>query len=244
MKRGFPSWLARRLDPEARYGLRLTLFAVAVVLVVVPLFLLWMQVAGEGPLTRVDTEVSEDFHEVVAASRPLERFFRAVSFLGSPPVMYAAALVAALFFWWRGSGRVGVYLVSTNLLGGLINSTVKGVVARARPAFEDPIGRATGYSFPSGHTVAATVGFGSLLLAFMPLIPRPLRVPALAAYLAMVVLVASSRLGLAVHYLSDVLAGFVLGLAWLAAATAAFGIWAVERGRAGVDPTEGLEPEN
>lgn len=244
MRRGFlPAWLARRLDPEARYGLRLTLFAVAVVLVVVPLFTLWMQVTSEGPLTRVDVQVSEQFHEAVLASRLLEHFFTAISFLGDPPVVYTAAFLAALFFWRRGSRRVAVYLVSTNLLGGAINWTVKGIVTRARPVLDEPIGQASGYSFPSGHTVAATVGFGSLLLAFMPLIPRRLRVPSIAAYLLMVALVAASRLGLVVHYLSDVLAGFVLGLAWLSLSTAAFSIWAAERGRGGVGMTDGLEPE-
>ena len=48
---------------------------------------------------------------------------------------------------------------------------------------------------------------------------------------------------LGVHYISDVLGGYVLGLAWLAASTAAFSIWRVERGRRPVEPIEGLEPE-
>lgn len=234
MMRGLlPGWITRRLDPEARYGLRLTLFAVALLLVVLPLFALWIQVTAEGALTRVDARLSEDFHESVLASQLLERFFTAISFLGSPPVVYIAAFAAAFFFWLRGTRRVAIYLVATNLIGGVINSTVKGIVGRARPALDDPIAHASGYSFPSGHTVAATVGFGSLLLAFMPLIPRRLRVPAIAGYLVAVALVAASRLGLVVHYLSDVLAGFVLGLAWLAASTAAFSIWATERARAG-----------
>jgi membrane-associated phospholipid phosphatase len=42
---------------------------------------------------------------------------------------------------------------------------------------------------------------------------------------------------------TDVLGGYVLGLAWLAASTAAFSTWRVERGRAPVEVTEGLEPE-
>lgn len=242
MTRGLiPDSVARRLDPAARFGLRLTLFAVAIVLVAVPLLLLWLQVATEGPLTRVDTEVSEDLHGAVTGSPPLERAFRAITLLGDPPVLYAAAFVAAIFFWRRGSRRVAIYLLSTNLLGGVINSTIKSTVGRARPAFDDPIGQASGYSFPSGHTLAATVGFGSLLLAFMPLLPRRLRVPAIVAYFALVALVATSRLGLAVHYLSDVLAGFVLGLAWLAAATAAFTIWTSERRPAEPDDTDALE---
>ena len=59
----------------------------------------------------------------------------------------------------------------------------------------------------------------------------------------MVVAVGFTRLALGVHYLSDVVGGIVLGLAWLAVSTATFSIWRVERGRPPVHPTEGLEPE-
>ena len=57
------------------------------------------------------------------------------------------------------------------------------------------------------------------------------------------VAIAFTRLALGVHFLSDVVGGIVLGLAWLAVSTAAFSIWRVERGRPPVKPTEGLEPE-
>ena len=238
-----PGWVERRLDPQERFGLRLTLFAVATVLVAVPFFFLLVQVLTEGPVTRIDTEVSAEFHEEVLESPILEPFFRAVSFLASPPMLYLAAFVAAVFFWRRRSRRVAAYLILTNLLGGAINTLVKVLVNRERPSPEDPIGEAFGYSFPSGHTVAATVGFGSLLLAFMPFIPRRWRPLAIAAYFGGVALVAASRLGLVVHYLSDVVAGFILGLAWLSLATAAFSIWRAELGKAKVEVQEGLAPE-
>jgi undecaprenyl-diphosphatase len=46
-----------------------------------------------------------------------------------------------------------------------------------------------------------------------------------------------------VHYISDVLGGYALGLAWLTASTAAFSIWRVERGKPKVETEEGLAPE-
>lgn len=67
--------------------------------------------------------------------------------------------------------------------------------------------------------------------------------PLIAAYVAIVALVAASRLALGVHFVSDVLGGFFLGLAWLAMSTAAFSIWRTERGREPVHVTEGVEPE-
>ena len=243
MRFALPDWIARRLDPEERYGLRVTLLAVATVLVMVPFSFLLIQVTNEGPLVRVDTEVSDEIHEEVLESPVLEQLSRVVSAMGSPPSMYFAAVVAAIYFWRRHSRRIAVFLLITNFLGGAINTAVKLIVTRPRPDPTEPVGEAFGYSFPSGHTVAATVGFGSLLLAFMPLIPRRFRWPALIGYFGGVAAVAASRLGLVVHYMSDVVAGFILGLAWLALSTAAFSIWRVELGRPSVEVTEGVEPE-
>jgi undecaprenyl-diphosphatase len=53
-----------------------------------------------------------------------------------------------------------------------------------------------------------------------------------------------SRLTLGVHYVSDVLGGYVLGAAWLLASVAAFEIWREDRGRRPTKPLEeGVEPE-
>lgn len=243
MRSGLPAWIVRRLDPQERYGLRVSLFAIATSLVMIPFSFLLIQVTTEGPLVRIDTEISAEVHEEVIESPELELVSRVFSFIGSPGVMYLASAAAAIYFWRRHSRRIAVYLMVTNLVGGAINTAVKLIVSRPRPDPSEPVGEAFGYSFPSGHTVAATVGFGSLLLAFMPLIPRRMRWPAIVSYAAAVAAVAASRLGLVVHYLSDVTAGFVLGLAWLAVSTAAFSIWRIERGRTSVELTEGVEPE-
>jgi undecaprenyl-diphosphatase len=47
-----------------------------------------------------------------------------------------------------------------------------------------------------------------------------------------------------VHYVSDVLAGYVLGAAWVTAMAAAFNAWRRERGHREVDPRRGLEPDH
>ena len=63
----------------------------------------------------------------------------------------------------------------------------------------------------------------------------------------MVLLIGSARLLLGVHFLTDVLGGYVLGLAWLAAATAVFEIWREEEGKPHATPhdvlVDGVEPE-
>jgi len=59
----------------------------------------------------------------------------------------------------------------------------------------------------------------------------------------MVLAIGFSRIALGVHFLSDVVGGYVLGAAWVAAMAAAFNAMRVDRGHRSVDVGEGLEPE-
>lgn len=63
-----PEPVARRFDPAQRFGLRLSLFAFAPLLVAVPFAALTVQVLTEGPLVRADRAVAEDLHDDAARS--------------------------------------------------------------------------------------------------------------------------------------------------------------------------------
>jgi len=136
-----------------------------------------------------------------------------------------------------------VFIVVTALAGSLLDTVVKVAVDRPRPFLVDPVASARGKSFPSGHAMSSTVVYGSVLLAFLPSVARRWRWLVIGATATLVVAIGFTRLALGVHFLSDVVGGIVLGLAWLAMSTAAFSIWRVERGRRPVRPVEGLEPE-
>ena len=233
----------RRLDPEERYGLRLSLLAAAFLLLAVPFGWLLSQVEGEGSLVRLDTSAARHLHDWVRGSPATVRFLEILTFLGSPLWFYAVVIPAALFVWRRHHVRLAVFLGVTVAGGGILNSVVKAVVDRPRPTLVDPVAVADGRSFPSGHAMSSTVVYGALLLVFLPVVARRLRPLAVAAAVLLVAGIGFTRLALGVHYITDVVGGFVLGLAWLAASTAAFSTWRVERGRPGVHPMEGLEPE-
>ena len=99
-------------------------------------------------------------------------------------------------------------------------------------------------SFPSGHAQSAVVAASVLLLVFLPLPARRLarRSPMARRGRGTCWRSASRASALGVHYVSDVLAGYVLGAAWVAAMIAAFNAWRRERGRPAADPAQGLEP--
>jgi len=243
MREGLPDWALRRLDPTERYGLRLTLFGLATTLLAIPFSFLLLQVLSSGPITEVDRDVARAVYDVTHDSAILVALSHVLSFLGVPPWFYVTIGGSAYWFYRKGFWRLALFMVATPLIGGLISSAVKILVDRPRPVFDEPIAEAFGKSFPSGHAMSATVGYGTMLVAFLPFIPRPWRVRAVVGYVILVLLISASRLGLGVHYLSDVLGGMVLGGAWLAVSVALFRIWRREQRKSTPDLLEGAEPE-
>lgn len=240
---GMRAAAARRLDPEARYGLRLTLLAVAFLLVAIPFGFLLRQVQNNGSLIRLDTAAARNLHGWVRGSPNLVSGLKVLTFFGSPPWLWLLVAPAALYTWRRHHARLAVFLLVTTLGGGLLDTIVKVAVNRPRPSLVDPVATAHGKSFPSGHSMSSVIVYGALLLVFLPVARRRLRPVLIGAGVVLVAAIGFSRLALGVHYISDVLGGYVLGMAWLAASVAAFSTWRVERGRRPVELLEGLEPE-
>jgi undecaprenyl-diphosphatase len=219
------NYIKARFDPDARFGLRLTLFAVALLLVAVPFGVLLREVTQSGPLTRIDTSAANGLHGYVRGSDLTVTILQVISFFGSPIWFYALIGPLAILMIRRGEPKVAAYLAGTPILGGIIDSVVKIVVDRPRPSLIDPVATAHGQSFPSGHSMTSVIGYGVLLLVFLPPKPRSRLYLGIAGGITMVLMIGFSRLVLGVHYISDVLGGFALGGAWLLASSAAFRIW-------------------
>jgi membrane-associated phospholipid phosphatase len=231
--------------PVARFGARAAIAIVAIALVAVPFGLLLFLVEGRWrPLLGVDDGARDDLHAYAVAHTGFVDVMQAISAVGSSRVYFPLFAGVAAWLLLRRLPRLALFVVVTVAGSALLNGLVKSAVHRARPALPDPVAHATGLSFPSGHAQSAIVAAGVLLLVFMPALRRSWRPAAVAVAAAFVLAVGFSRVALGVHYVSDVLAGYVLGAAWLAAMTAAFMAWRQERGRSVHDPARGLEPEH
>jgi undecaprenyl-diphosphatase len=112
---------------------------------------------------------------------------------------------------WRTVGFGAVAAVGSPLL----NLALKSAVHRPRPALDHPVQLAGGWSFPSGHVQAATVGCAVLLMVFLPSLGSAASWWAVAASVGVVAVVALSRMALGVHYPSDVAASVLCGWAWV-----------------------------
>lgn len=235
----------RRASGGVRFGARSALAAAAIALAAVPFGLLLVAVrTAWEPLLRVDRGASEALNAFAVGHEGFVDVLRALSTIGSIAVYGPLLALVAAWLAWRRVPRLAVFVVVTGAGGPLLNATFKALVDRARPVLADPVARADGLSFPSGHAQSAVVVGAVLLLVFLPVLRGPWRMVSLGVALAWAAAVGFARVGLGVHFVSDVLAGYVLGAAWVAATTAAFSAWRRERGRPAVQPQEGLEPEH
>ena len=221
-----------------RYGMRLTLFALALTIVAIPFGLLLEQVTRKGPLVHLDTWAANHLHDMVRHSRVVVDALQVITFTGKPPFLTLMCVVTAVFLLRRRRYHLVVFLLTSVIIGGLIDTWVKLAVGRERPSLDHPVATAFGKSFPSGHAMSSTIAYGALLLILLPLVAPARRRLVVIATAAWVLLIGFTRLALGVHYISDVLGGFALGAAWLALTTAAFEIWREERGLRRTEPLE------
>jgi membrane-associated phospholipid phosphatase len=218
----FKSFLRARLSREGFLGLHLTL-GVLFLSVATWIFAdLAEDVSTGDPLTITDVRFSNWLH--VRATRPLTIFLLAVTHLHSTLGVTVMTLAVCIYLWRRQLRNWLFTLIVTVYGGMLLNFWLKGVFQRARPHFDDAILTLTNYSFPSGHTMMATVFYGALsAIIFSQVRAWRWRVLAIVVSLVLIALVGFSRIYLGVHYLSDVLGAIAEGAAWLTLCLTAMG---------------------
>lgn len=157
---------------------------------------------------------------------PLNGFFETITQLGAGPGLVAVSLaVAALAMWRLRSIWPGVLVLVTLVGAELVSTTAKVLIQRARPPHGYWLANASGYAYPSGHTLLSVSTYGVLAFVGWCLV-RSLwaRLTVALAAAAMVAAIGVSRIYLGVHWLTDVLGGLLVGLGWLTLVMIATGI--------------------
>jgi undecaprenyl-diphosphatase len=194
--------------------------AVAVVAGVLPTLLILLAAVRLAPVEITERRVASALNAQVLPRPTLAGVLEVLAVTTHPNVWRAVAAVVAVVLWVRGRRRLAIWLACTMAVGGLLGPFLKEVVARERPSFDKPVTTASGYSCPSGHALGSML-FAACLVVLARGVER-LVVGTTGA--AIVVVTGAGRIALGVHYVSDVLAGWAVGLATVVVTAVAFGV--------------------
>jgi undecaprenyl-diphosphatase len=168
---------------------------------------------------RFDREVAAAMQTHAADHPGVLEVARSLTDLGGVPVMTALAIVGSVLLWMCGRQRLAAGWLLAAALGSAVNVGTKAVFARPRPGetLRDSSVHERNASFPSGHAMGTVIGYGTLAYAGWVLLRRRSAKVTLTAVVAILVLsIGCTRIYLRAHWCSDVVAGFALGLGWLA----------------------------
>ena len=169
-------------------------------------------------LTEGDTQIDQRFanwlHE--HATPGLTTFFESVTRLGNLTTLIVVVAVAAAVLWRQRRIADLQLLLLASIGAEVITVGLKLGFQRQRPFFADPLATESTFSFPSGHASVSLAVYGTLgFIIARHLRDRRAQFAVLAAAALLIVVIGFSRLYLGVHFLSDVIAGFSLGIAWV-----------------------------
>lgn len=169
-------------------------------------------------LTEGDTQIDQRFsnwlHE--HATPGLTTFFENVTRLGNLTTLIVVVAVAAAVLWRQRRIADLQLLLLASIGAEVITVGLKLGFQRQRPFFADPLATESTFSFPSGHASVSLAVYGTLgFIVGRHLRDRRAQLAVLAGAALLILLIGFSRLYLGVHFLSDVIAGFSLGIAWV-----------------------------
>ncbi len=168
----------------------------------------------KGPLLQWDAPLTKELHSEAMKEPP--RIIELLTFgffVGKELIQVIAVILALYFLHKRFWSELAMLIIG---LGGgaLIWYYLIGIFNRPRPQAQIGI-VVTDASFPSGHTISAILCYGLLAYLFVPKMPsRFWKWVVVIAALLTITFIGFSRLFLGGHYLTDILAGYGLGLAW------------------------------
>jgi undecaprenyl-diphosphatase len=224
---GVRNWLAR-LSPRDRGEAALLAGALALVLLTIAFFVLAGQVL-EGDTQRFDERVLRALRRPDDPATPIgPQWLRTgaldITSLGSPTVLGLAVLSMTGFFLLQGMYRTAGFVFVASVGGWFLNGVLKEIFQRARPVIVPHLRDVVSSSFPSGHAMTSAAVYLTLGALSMRVAHRPItKFYCMAVAMFLTLLVGASRVFMGVHYPTDVLAGWLIGLTW------ALACWLTER---------------
>ncbi|QUQ63812.1 phosphatase PAP2 family protein [Kutzneria sp. CA-103260] len=170
-----------------------------------------------APMIGVDQAVAVGLHRYAVGHSGVVTALQVWTDVFGPWTFRGLLVVAAAWLWWRRRVAAAVWVVVTVLAAAAMDSGLKALVGRERPHWTDPVSHAVGASFPSGHSLTSAMGCAVLLVLAWP---RVCQIGVIVA-VAVPAVTGFTRLALGVHFLSDVVGGWLLGVTVVAVVTSA-----------------------
>jgi len=157
---------------------------------------------------------SDDLSDPIGP-RWAEELGRDFTALGGVAVIVLLTFTVTAFFWLSSMHRAAAYVAIASLGSLLISSGLKQLFDRPRPDLVPHGAHVYTSSFPSGHSTMAAAAYLTLGLVASQFVPRRrLKVLFIGVAMFITMVVGISRVYLGVHWPSDVLAGWTVGLSW------------------------------
>lgn len=218
---GIPGWrrVLARVKPRDRSELLILIGSLLLLL------LAWGFIALAGEVLEGDTQ-SFDERMLAALRRPdnravpigpawLQGAALDITALGSPFVLGLAVFAICGFLLLQQSYRAALFVLVASTGGSLLNTFLKTLFSRTRPTIVPHLRDVMTPSFPSGHALTSAAVYLTLGALMMRLSKRRLtKFYCIAIAMLITGLVGVSRVYLGVHYPTDVLAGWLIGLSW------------------------------
>jgi undecaprenyl-diphosphatase len=224
---GWRGWLAR-LKPRDRWELTLLVTGIVILVLLLTITKLASAVL-EGETLQFDRAILLSLRDpsnlaIPKGPRWVLSAALDITALGSATVLGLAVFTVAGFLVLQGLWRRALIVLSASLGGWFLNSALKQLFQRARPDVVPHLREAMSLSFPSGHALqsaAVYLTLGALMMRFAH--QRLAKVYCMTVAGVATVLVGVSRVYIGVHYPTDVIAGWLIGLSW------ALLCWTIER---------------
>jgi membrane-associated phospholipid phosphatase len=214
-------FLLQRRDPTKETGLLLTIAVAAVAVAIVVIGVLLEMIGDHSGFAQLDDSAARfgARHATTATTVLL----KIVTNLGSTPFVAGVVVVVGVQQYVQHHRKaLPLFFASAVVTAVVVGNLVKVLVQRDRPDIARLVG-ASGSSFPSGHSAAAAATYASLALLLGRLQSRRVQALLAGAASAIAMAVAASRVLLGVHWLTDVIAGLLLGWTCFALCSIAFG---------------------
>ncbi|WP_368645323.1 phosphatase PAP2 family protein [Alkalibacterium putridalgicola] len=212
------------------FGRPRRLFMLGLVMTIPFILLAWMSFYDWGFVGTLDEMIGAEFYD--ERESLLNTFFIFITRLGDGWFIALLTLAVSGYtgFYKKNKQIAWWYFITVSVGAGVMNQVVKYIFQRERPTDFEPLIEQGGYSFPSGHAMGSMIAYGALLFLIIRTYSKwKVILPSIIVIIPLIALIGISRIYLGVHYPSDIIGGYSLGLAVLSVSLGIYSLYLTKK---------------